>query len=126
MIKYAFLLITILSISACSAHDPQYYREHPRALQQAIQQCPEKPPSQVSCDQLFAIAATMNDLAEKLRSDRQGFGKAILALQETIAQQQSELRLQPKQPELDSSLKENQMHLQEHLAVVKWLESPES
>jgi hypothetical protein len=56
----------------------------------------------------------------------QAFGNKILSLQQTIAQQKSELEKNNSNQELKTSLDKNEHDLVEFLAVVKWLESPES
>ena len=125
MIRYITLAIISLWMTACAAHDSYYYSLHPKLLQQALQACPAKQPSNISCDELKNIALHINESAYQLRLDPQGYGKKILLLQQTIAQQESALQEKSNQPDLQSSLKENKRNLQERLAIVKWLESPE-
>jgi hypothetical protein len=67
----------------------------------------------------------MNNLAYQLQSSPQGFGAKILALQESIAQEELGLR-EKDTPELKTSIAQKKHTLAEYLAVVKWLESPES
>ena len=110
-------------MTACVAHDERYYSLHPNALQKAITACPQKSPSTVSCEQLKNIAAHVNDLAYQLRLNPQGYGKEILTLQETIAKQETNIT---DASTVKHSLAENKRDLEEHLAIVKWLESPES
>jgi len=107
------------------AHDATYYSLHPKALQKAIEHCPSTTDN-VSCSQLSAIAAHINESAYELRVNPQGYGKTILSLQELIAKQESALREDATQKGLQSSLSENKQHLQERLTIVKWLESPAS
>ena len=114
----------LLGLSACSSENEQSYSTRPKALQQALQKCPESAPKRVSCEQLSEIAVHVNALAYKLRLDQQAYGKDILALQETITAQRGKLEKHPDQRELQQSLKQNQKSLQEHLAVVRWLASP--
>lgn len=115
----AFLLLT-----ACSSDTENKYATHPKALQQAMQQCPEKSPKHVSCQQLSDIATRINQLAYQLQSNQQGYGQDILALQETITTQRSALEKYPEQADLQRNLKQNERQLQERLAVVRWLASP--
>ena len=122
MTKYMLLMVASLWAVACSAHNEHYYRTHPKALQAAIQQCPAKSPSPLSCAQLKDIALRVNELAYQLRLDPQGYGQKILVLQEIIARQEANREEKEQQPSLD----ENKIHLQERLAIVKWLESPTS
>lgn len=72
------------------------------------------------------LAKQMNELAYQLQYNPQGFGQQILLLQETIAQQEAALKLNQAMPETKSSLAKNKQNLKQRLAVVKWLESPES
>lgn len=126
MIKYIILIMASFWVTACAAHDEHYYSSHPQLLQKAIENCPEKSPANISCEQLKTVAMRVNDLAYELRSNPQGYGQKILALQTEVAKQESSLRENPDRPELRSSLAQNKQQLQECLSVVKWLESPES
>ena len=125
MMKYMIFVAASLWISTAIAQDAQYYRLHPHALQQALKACPKQSAVRVSCEQLATIASKLNASADQLRSDPQGYGKKILSLQEDIAQQESRLRTTDLTAALQSSLNENKRTLQERLAIVKWLESPE-
>lgn len=118
-----FLLFFLISSSAlaCVAHDEQYYRLHPRALQEAIKVCPQKQACGVSCARLKQVALDVNKLAYELRLSPQDYGKKILALQELMA----------KQPVAASGAKASsqedyKQELRARLAIVKWLESPAS
>lgn len=123
--KYLGVLIFISCIAfnatACSPHDGEYFAVHPKLLQEAIAECPDKAPKLVSCDELHKIAIKVNNFVYELRMSPQGFGKTILALQETIAAQ--ELANQSDSMPL---LEKNKKELRERLAVVGWLESPVS
>lgn len=125
MMRYITLAIISLWMTACAAHDGYYYSLHPKILQKALQECPKKQSSGIDCDQLKDIALRINESAYQLRLDPQAYGKKILFLQQTIAQQESALQEKSNQPDLQSSLKENKQNLQERMAIVKWLESPE-
>jgi len=120
--KYLGLLISGFCIAfnaaACSPHDGDYFAVHPKLLQEAIAECPDKAPKLVSCDELHNIAIKVNSFVYELRMGPQGFGKKILALQETIAAQES-----ANQPD-SMLLLENKKELRERLAIVGWLESP--
>jgi hypothetical protein len=124
MLKYSILFFSSLWILPCSAHDEHYYSVHPDVLRKVIVDCPKKQVSGVSCEQLNSLATQLNDLAYQLRSNPQGYGKLIIELQETIAKQELSLSRVSDQPEILSSLTENKRQLEKHLAVVKWLESP--
>ena len=116
--------LILLGLSACSPENEQKYSTNPKALQQAMKQCPEHPPKKITCEQLSNISMHVNQLAYKLRLDQQAYGKDILALQSMITEQRSALEKNPSKAELHQSLKNNQKLLQEHLAVVRWLASP--
>lgn len=124
IISYVGLGVVLIGLTACSPDNEQKYSTNPKALQQALKQCPEHPPKNISCEQLSNISMRVNQLAYKLRLDQQAYGKDILALQSMITEQRSELEKNPNKAELNKSLKNNQRLLQEHLAVVRWLASP--
>lgn len=119
------LSVMLLGLSACSPENEQKYSTNPKALQQALKQCPDHSPKKISCEQLSNISMRVNQLAYKLRLDQQAYGKDILALQSMITEQRSALEKNPNKAELHQNLKDNQRLLQEHLAVVRWLASPE-
>lgn len=122
----ACLLLYSLNSMSCPSYNKQYFSLHPKALQTAIEQCPSKPPSKVSCEELQIIAMRVSQFANELRMSPQGFGQSILRLQEAIAKQENDLTKNGAQPELKDMHKKNQQELQERLAVANWLESPES
>ena len=124
MLKKVILLSTFWMLS-CSAQDEHYYTTHPQALQNELHQCETQATHNETCQKLKVIALRMNDLAMQLRSSPQDFGKQILELQQTIAQQEAGL-LKENQSDQQASLSKNKQELNERLAVVKWLESPES
>ncbi len=125
MIKCIALAMVSLGLTSCSAHDEHYYITNPKALQQAMLDCPERSHAALSCKQLEEIAARLQDMGYQLRANPQEFGKRILALQEIIAKQELSLTHNQNQPELKIQLNHNKQQLKERLAVVKWLESPE-
>lgn len=124
MIKYIILMLMPAWALACFTHDKAYYCTHIESLQKALHQCPERKPSDMTCEQLQTLASRINVLSDELRSDPQAFGQKILALQENIDASAALLKVNANQPELLASLKKNQSQLQECLGVVKWLESP--
>lgn len=125
MIKYIILIVMPLFVSSCSAAlDATFYSLHPKELQQALQQCPEKHPAGVSCEQLNNLAMHANILVSELQYDPQRFGKKILTLQEELAQYKAALNGNPEQTGLQASIEKNKVQLGERLAIVKWLESP--
>lgn len=116
--------IISLWITTGFAQDEHYYSVHPDALRKVIVDCPKKQANNISCEQLNHLATQLNELAYQLRSDPQGYGKRILALQETIAKQETALDNTSEQAELVPLLNENKLRLEQRIAVVKWLESP--
>lgn len=119
------LSIITLGLLACGAKDEQYYRSHPKEIQTALEHCPSQQPAGMSCEQLHKLGQSMNSLAYQLQSNPQGFGAKILALQEAIAKDEQELKMKDS-VDLKNSLAQKRHTLVEYLAVVKWLESPES
>lgn len=118
---WLLLFPVTISLTGCSPHDARYYREHPKALQEAIAACPATAPQLVDCDVLHQIAIQVNDYVYELRMSPQGYGKTILSLQEIIAKEASGHQANRKGL-LDKHLQE----LRERLAIVNWLESPAS
>jgi hypothetical protein len=126
MNKYLVLVLVSLGLVSCSDKKEQYYRSHPKELQQALKSCPADTPPAMTCDALQQLGGRLNELAYQLQSSPQGFGAKILSLQETIATQEAELKESKTAPDVKPSLIKNKSDLADYLAVVKWLESPES
>jgi hypothetical protein len=118
MNKYLVVLFLLLGVSACTTKDEQYYRAHPKALQQALSACPNQSPQGLTCAQAEQIMNKMNGLAFELQLNPQSFGAKILKLQQTLA-------ATPKGAK-DQALEQTKQELAERLAIVKWLESPEN
>lgn len=125
MNKYLVLALMTLGLVSCTTKDEHYYRSHPHKLQQALKACPSQQPQGLNCEQLGRLGERMNSLAYQLQSSPQGFGAKILSLQEAIAQQEIALKDKPT-VEANTLLAQKKHELAEYLAVVKWLESPES
>lgn len=125
MNKCLVVLIMILGLISCTTKDESYYQLHPQELQDAIKKCPGQAPRGLSCGQLQKIAAHMNHLAYQLQISPQAFGTQILSLQETLDHQMQQLKAQSN-ADLQANINQNKLDLAEHLAVVKWLESPAS
>ncbi|MFT4059946.1 MAG: hypothetical protein QM652_10410 [Legionella sp.] len=126
MNKCLAAILIILGVTSCAKKDEFYYQTHPNELQQAIKACPGKTPQGFSCEELRVIAGNMNRLAYQLQNSPQDFGNKILSLQETLAKQEQQLKTEGGNAELKANITQNQRDLAEHLAVVKWLESPAS
>lgn len=126
MNKCFVVILIILGLTSCAAKNKHYYQSHPKELQQAVKACPEKQPKGLTCNQLEELAIQMNRLAYQLQFAPQGFGKKIIALQETIAREEEQIKKETNNLDLKSSLAQNRLELADHLAVVKWFESPSS
>jgi hypothetical protein len=126
MNKYLVVILIALGLNSCNGKKEPYYMSHPKELQKAMQACPNQQPQGLSCQQIEQISNRLNSLAYQLQSNPQGFGNKILAMQQTIAKQEVELKTNTANYELKMSLQQNQHDLIDFLVVVKLLESPES
>jgi hypothetical protein len=128
--KYLFLSTLILFLTACQKHDLQFYRTHPRALQTAMDQCPSQNASNPSCEELSRVALDINKLVFELQQNAQLFGVHLMGLQAELATLQAEAKSNSlsleKRKDLTKKIKAMQEDLSMRLAVVEWLESPES
>ena len=106
------------------ADGARYYQLHPKELQERILACPAKQPRDIRCDELKVVALRVNSLAYELRWDPLAFGKKILSLQEEIARQAEALKTNPSAV-VQTAYDSNKESLDDRLAVVRWLESPE-
>ncbi len=120
------MIFIIMGLTACSEQGEQYYRSNPKVLQMAIKSCPEKQPAGLTCEQIQQLGSRLSSLAYQLQLNPQAFGNKILAIQQTIAKQKLELKTGGLNTELKASIAQNEHDLADYLAVVKWLESPES
>lgn len=119
------MLMIFLPLSACQAKNEQYYRLHPDELQQALQQCMASEQSRNRCDSLWAIERDVRQLEFELKSNPQGFGQKIIRFQVRQVSLEKELQShENKQKRLE--LNEISDQLEQYLAIVRWLESPES
>ncbi|KTC83111.1 hypothetical protein [Legionella cincinnatiensis] len=119
-------LLIALGLASCSAKNEYYYQTHPDELQQALKACPERQPQGLTCEQMETLATRMNELAYQLQMSPQGFGQKIIALQEAIAKEQNQLNTERNNENLEASLMKKKQDLADHLAVVRWFESPKS
>lgn len=126
MNKYLVVILAALTLVSCTTKDEHYYLTHPKMLEQALKACPGEQPQTMSCQQLARLAKKMNMLAYQLQGNPQGFGIKILELQQNIATQEEQLKQDQTNQELKELLEKNKEKLTQLLAVVKWLESPES
>lgn len=124
--RYVLLLGLCLFASLSNAQGQDDFRLNPVALQKALDNCPKVSPQGMTCEQLSVIASNVNRLVSELRMDPQAFGHTILVLQQKIAALDILLKNDPSKPELIEALKADKSQLASRMAVVKWLESPES
>lgn len=122
--KYIGFLLLSTWAAFAAAQDVSYYRVHPIELQSVLKQCSDNPKTDETCKQLQLIAQQFNEQAYELQSNPQQFGQVILHLQETIAKATIELEKTPSKSEIATFIAENTAQLQQRLAVVRWLESP--
>lgn len=118
------MMFLCIFLSGCQTQDEHYYRYHPQALKEQLQQCPQHTSSPLTCARLQDIAVELNELANELRQDPQVFGQRILSLQETIAKQRRLLSQTTDQSTIQASIQQNEQQLDTRIAVVRWLESP--
>ncbi|MCX7114929.1 MAG: hypothetical protein NTW08_03325 [Gammaproteobacteria bacterium] len=109
------LLIAVLV--GCVTHDDAYYQTHPKAVFEALQHCVSgdiaKPQD---CQQIEKIASVFRGWMNEIQSNSQAFGQKIIKIQQYCGQ-----------VSLSKEKKEKcHQELEMRLAVVKWLESPES
>lgn len=127
--KYLFLSAIVLILTACQKHDLNFYRVHPKALQEAMNQCPSQTTSSPSCEDLGRIAIDINQLVYELQQNAQQFGRKIIALQTNLVKFQAHFNQlsdsDTKKAILGTKIKDIQENLAMRLAVVGWLESPE-
>jgi len=126
MNKCLIAIVAILGLTSCTVKDEHYYQVNPDKLQQAMQACPGQQPQGLNCEQIEALAKRMNSLAYQLQINPQGFGTKIMQLQQTIADLQNQLKNEKDNSALQANLDQNKQNLADHLAVVRWLESPAS
>ena len=126
MNKYLVAVLICFGLASCRMNDTHYYELHPVELQAAVKACPGTAPQGVTCEELQLLARRMNGLAYQLQANPQDFGKKILTLQQTIADQENQLKKEGISPKLQASIVQMKQDLAEYLAIVKWLESPTS
>jgi hypothetical protein len=122
--RYFVVACLVFLLAACASHDERYYRLHPKALQEALKNCPQSSPTQITCAELVSIADEMNSFAYQLQREPQAFGKIILSEQVKLAKLEADLLKHKKQSKLRVQIAQSQQIIAEYLAIVRWLESP--
>lgn len=129
MFKYRWLIVVIcypLLLSSCNAENEHYYRVHPEQLQKSVTQCEQQKSNSKKCQQLRMLAIEINQLAYALQRNPQAFGQDILKIQQKLAHLEQQQKKDQKSKEITLQIKQNKRLLSKYLAVVRWLESPES
>ena len=116
MFKRVLLVFIIILLSSCKKHDAAYFITNPQDLQTKAQSCQEADLYKITCADLQVLASEMNSLVYDLQLNPQNFGIKILKLQIDIASKQSS----------NQDVSKLKRILALRLALVKWLESPES
>jgi len=124
MYKPLLLIIAALLLVSCKEKNQYYFWQHPRELEKVLALCPGVHPEKTTCSELQNIAASMQTFAWHIRMDPQGFGKAILDLQQEINQQEIQMKQSPDEKGLLSALNKNKKQLQQRLVMVKHLQAP--
>lgn len=106
-------------LTSCSEKPSTYYWQHPQALRHALIQCQQSRNSPV-CEKLFQIGYSMNILGQELQANPQAYGNTLLNLQMELGK-----KMAKKQQSTSTSLESIKQEIQQRLAVIKWLESPE-
>ncbi len=113
----AMVCLFISALAGCVAYDAAYYRTHPQAVFAALQACEadavDKPQD---CLALEKMATAFRGWMNEIQSNSQAFGQKIIKMQQycSLASLSAEKQEKCRQA------------LEMRLAVVKWLESPES
>lgn len=118
MLKRYLLCAGLLVLAGCTTKDSTYYRLHPKALEEAIKACPDESPAKVDCGKLALLATEVNQLGYAFQSNPQEFGHQIALMQGQLAV----LQKLKSDDAAKAALKER---LAQHLAIVRWLASPE-
>lgn len=124
LLKIIVVSMLVLNLISCMERNEQYYREHPKELQEAVKSCSSNRAQDLNCETLSELSKRLNKLAYELQYSPQAFGLKILALQQTIANQETALNKHFSKSK-QTALMKNKSDLADDLAVVKWLESPE-
>lgn len=130
MRKYIFFLLwfviaTSFAADIRSLQSIDYSKLSPLAIEQDLANCPNQSPHiNLSCDELKIFAARINDFAIQMQVDRQGYGKAILASQERLAEQKQLLAKNQNNKQLNMEMASNLQEINERLLLIRWLESP--
>ena len=121
--RFAVLFsLCLFSLSGCSEKSSSYYWEHPQQLRDALTAC-QNQHANPNCEKLYQIGYSMNVLALELQSNPQRFGSTLMKLQMELAEKKQAQA--PSKQSTHSLLEPIEQEIQQRLAVIKWLESPE-
>lgn len=113
------IFLSVGFLTGCSERASSYYWQHPQALHDALIKC-QTHRNTATCENLSQIGYSMNILGQELQANPQDYGKILLNLQMELAEKSAQ-----KQENTDESLQSLQQEIEQRLAVIKWLESPE-
>lgn len=88
-----------------------------KALNEALEKCPNDHPYNITCTQLDAIAEDVNKLSYALQSNPQEFGQQILVLQTQLSDLRAKLRQKMHQPEVEATIKKVSLQLEMRLIL---------
>lgn len=114
-----FIFVSIGLLVGCSERSSSYYWQHPQVLHDALIKCQQNRNTAI-CDKISQIGYSMNILGQELQANPEEYGKTLLNLQMQLAEKSAQ-----DTHTNDQSLQSLQQEIQQRLAVIKWLESPE-
>lgn len=123
LLKCCLYLALVLS-GFCFAADLDYYKMNPQKIEKALLDCTNKNSFNKNCYELKNVAQHINNLAIELQLDPQGYGLAILKMQEKLGEQMLLQNNTKANPELLAAIDKNKQEISKRLTVIKWLESP--
>lgn len=124
--RYVILFCSCIGIlTGCSEKPSSYYWKHPQVLRDALSQCQQNRESP-TCKKLSSIGYSMNTLGQELQANPQAYGKTILNLQMELAKERAKKQHAGEVSDQSTdTLEPIEQEIEQRLAVIKWLESPE-
>ena len=122
------LCLVVIGMASCSTHNERWYMTHPKALQKALDACPEKSLQGFSCQQLKEVGKAINQYALILQRNPQAFGQKIIAMQTKIVALQQQLNSADSKEDkkrISSELSTLTDTLRLYMITVRLFESPE-
>lgn len=117
MLKRWLIMIGIIGLVSChNEKDMAYYKTHPKVLRDEVRMCAGNITEH--CRNLYAIAEKLDMLMIELQRSPEAFGQRIMSIQMDLTH--------AKEMRANALINQYKEHLAMRLAVVRWLESPES